>query len=89
MEINYIEEELKKPSIFLNESKLSPDYIPRKLLHREEQFKKLSNIFKTLIEDPGGASKKIIIHGPVGTGKTAVTKRFSSMLMEVAKKKGN
>ena len=88
MEINYIEEELKKPSIFLNESKLSPDYVPRKLLHREEQFKKLSNIFKTLIEDPGGASKKIIIHGPVGTGKTAVTKRFSYMLMDVAKKRG-
>ena len=88
MTSNYIEEILKKPSIFLNESKLSPDYIPKQLLHREEQFKKLSNIFKSLIEDPGGSSKKLIIHGAVGTGKTAVTKKFMTMLAEAAKKRG-
>ena len=88
MEYNYIEEELKKPSIFLNENKLLPDYIPKNLLHREKQFKILSNIFKTIIEDPGGASKKLIIYGDIGTGKSAVVKRFMTMLLSAAAKRG-
>lgn len=84
---NYIEEELKKASIFINENKLSANYVPKNLLFRDDQFKKLSNLFKSIIEDPGGASRQVIIHGPVGTGKTAVIKRFISMLQNAAYKR--
>ena len=85
---NFLEEELRNPSIFINESKLSSNYVPKELLHREKQLKMLSNVFKSTIDDPGGASRQVIIYGPVGSGKTAVIKRFLAMLKDTALKRG-
>ncbi|NVM54422.1 MAG: AAA family ATPase [Candidatus Helarchaeota archaeon] len=81
---NIMKEELKRTSLFRDETKLSIDYTPLDLPHREEPIRKLAHLFKSLIENPGGASKKVIITGTTGTGKTAVTKRFGVMIQEVA-----
>jgi len=82
-----MKEELKRSSLFRDESKLSIDYIPLELPHRENVIRKLTQLFKTLIENPGGASKKVVVTGSTGTGKTAVTKRFGSLIQEIAQEK--
>lgn len=83
-----IEEELLKPSIFKDESKLSIDYVPSNLPHREEELKILANYFKFMIEKPGGLCQKVLIIGPVGTGKTATSKLFGKVFSQSALKKG-
>ena len=84
---NIMKEELKRPTVFRDETKLSIDYTPPDLPHREIIIRKLTQIFKVLIENPGGASKKVIITGSTGTGKTAVTKRFGIMVQELAEER--
>ncbi|MFX0134910.1 MAG: ORC1-type DNA replication protein [Candidatus Hodarchaeota archaeon] len=85
--LNILEEELKKHSIFKDESKLSFDYVPLYLPHRNEELRQLAQFFKVVIEKPGGMSQKVIIHGSNGTGKTAVVKRFGSMIEQTAEKR--
>ncbi|NVM04238.1 MAG: ORC1-type DNA replication protein [Candidatus Helarchaeota archaeon] len=84
---NILEEELKKHSIFKDESKLSFDYVPLYLPHRNEKLRQLAQFFKVIIEKPGGMSQKVIIHGSNGTGKTAVIKRFGAMIENTAEKR--
>ncbi|TFG05500.1 MAG: hypothetical protein EU536_01995 [Promethearchaeota archaeon] len=85
---NIVNDVLKRPTVFRDETKLSIDYTPLELPHREEVIRKLAQLFKTLIENPGGATKKVVITGPSGTGKTAVTKRFGSMIQDFANERG-
>ncbi len=82
-----MKEELKRTSLFRDETKLSIDYTPLVLPHREEEIRNLARLFKALIENPGGASKKVVITGTTGTGKTAITKRFGAMIQDVAEEK--
>ena len=82
-----IEEELTKTTIFKDESKLSIDYVPEHLPHREEEIKKLLSYLRCMIEKPGGMSQKILIIGQVGTGKTATSKLFGKSFTEAAEKR--
>ena len=82
-----LERELDFPSIFKDESKISIDYIPEKLLHREMEFSRLSHFFNTLFQKPYKISQKILITGRNGIGKTAVTKRFGEFIKKSAQKK--
>ena len=50
-------------------------------------MRKLVQSFKTLISSPGRTSHKFIIEGSVGTGKTAVAKRFSEQMIQAAKRR--
>ncbi|MEM1537302.1 MAG: ORC1-type DNA replication protein [Candidatus Nezhaarchaeales archaeon] len=81
-----LEEELRKSKLFKDESKLSIDYVPRLLPHREEQLKLLMRIFKVLIDNPGGMFQKALLIGSVGTGKTAVSKSFGNFLSSYAER---
>jgi len=81
---DYIEDELSRRSVFKSEQFLSIDYVPESLPHRQSEIKKLVQSFKTLISSPGRTSHKFIIEGPVGTGKTAVAKRFSEQMIQAA-----
>lgn len=81
---DYVEDELGKTSVFKSEKYLSIDYVPENLPHRETELRTLAQSFKTMIVSPGQTSQKFIIQGPVGTGKTAVTKRFSEQLVQAA-----
>ncbi len=79
------EEEMGKESIFKDQSILSPDYVPEKLVHREEEFRELVQLFKPVLEDE--ASQRVLISGSVGVGKTALASRFGEVLEKEAKKR--
>lgn len=67
-------------SVFKNREALSFDFVPSKLMHREEQLKRLSSLFRPVIES--NFSQTAFLHGPVGTGKTVTAKRFCMDLKE-------
>ncbi|NVM55501.1 MAG: hypothetical protein HWN66_17470 [Candidatus Helarchaeota archaeon] len=70
--------------MFRDETKLEADYVPVELPHRDAAIQRLTQLFKSLVENPGDASKMVIITGPTGAGKTAVTKRVGAMIQELA-----
>lgn len=69
-----IEETLRGPSVFKDESKLDFGFVPDELPHREEEFKQLTLAMRSILTD--GSPQTMLVRGPVGTGKTALTKRF-------------
>ena len=71
---------LKRSSIFKDLSKLSFDYVPDDLPGREKEIEKLGILFRPVIYNQMG--QNALIRGPVGSGKTAVVKRFCYMLKE-------
>ncbi len=80
------EEELGRESVFRDASKLSPDYVPPMLVHREEEFRQLTRIFRSVIENK--MSQHVLITGSVGVGKTALARRFGEELEPRAKGRG-
>ncbi|KUO43398.1 MAG: hypothetical protein APU95_05990 [Hadesarchaea archaeon YNP_N21] len=80
-----LEEELLRKSVFKDVSKLSPDYVPKKLLYRDEEFRALARIFKPVIESK--ISQRALITGSVGVGKTVLAKKFGEEIVKVARKK--
>ncbi len=83
-----IEKEIVKPSLFRSRESLTPEYIPDKLPHREEELRQLANAFKHLIVSPGSISQRVLIVGSVGTGKTALARVFGRDFTRVARSKG-
>ena len=75
-----LEKELRKPSLIKNPRVLDLKYIPKKLLHREEEQKMLIQYFKPVIEKPGEYSQRVSIIGAIGTGKTAIALKFGEMI---------
>ncbi len=74
-----------RSSIFVDEEKLSPRYIPHTLPHREEQLQLLNNLFRSSLDNPSHAYLKIVqITGEAGTGKTCTSLNFSKQVQEQA-----
>lgn len=61
---------------------LSFTYVPKELPHRDEQMKRMFSIFRSVAES--GVSQNVLLWGRVGTGKTALAKRFSMEFREWA-----
>lgn len=78
----------RRSRVFKDEGRLSPDYVPINLPHREAQLEELASVFNVLLESPGGFSVKVWLVGGVGSGKTATSKRFGAMLEHEAKRRG-
>ncbi|MEB3844821.1 MAG: orc1/cdc6 family replication initiation protein [Desulfurococcales archaeon] len=57
--------------IFRNRDILSPDYIPDKLPHREEQIRRVGSVLAQALKN--SRPNNLFIYGLTGTGKTAVT----------------
>jgi len=85
--IDFFDELLKQPSLFKDESKLDINFVPSKLLHREKELYLLSQLFLVLIINPNTTSRKILITGKTGVGKTATVKYFGKMIVEAALKR--
>jgi cell division control protein 6 len=75
----------RRSRLFKDLSKLSFDYVPEKLVHRGEQWERLWMLFRPVLE--GGASQTAFLIGSVGTGKTAMSKRFCLDFSEEYRKK--
>ena len=76
----------RRSIIIKDGKKLSFDYVPEKLVHREEQMSALRMLFRPVFED--GRSETAFITGGVGTGKTATVKRFCLDMMRYGVEKG-
>ncbi|MFW9772597.1 MAG: Cdc6/Cdc18 family protein [Candidatus Thorarchaeota archaeon] len=83
----YFEELLKKPSLFEDESKLDMNYVPDELPHREKELNLLSQLFLSLITKPNTVSRKVLITGKTGIGKTVTVKKFGEILLEASIKR--
>jgi cell division control protein 6 len=87
MEINYLENQYLNKTLFKREECLEINYLPDKIFHREQELILLSKIFIRLIEKPFLISRKVLIQGAVGIGKTLITKTFGDMLKKSAEKR--
>jgi cell division control protein 6 len=82
---NIIEDELQSKSVIKHPDKLDFDFVPEELVHRDDQQRYLSQMFKPLLSN---VAQNAVIKGPVGTGKTVIAKKFCRTLTDVARKKG-
>ena len=82
---NIIEDELFSSSVIKDLHTLDFDYVPVELPHRTEQLKKLAQLFKPVLSN---IAQNAFVRGPVGTGKTAMTKHFCQSLVSIARKQG-
>jgi cell division control protein 6 len=87
MSIDIFEDLLNKPSIFKDERKLDINFIPDTLPHRNKEVSLLSQLFLTLLTNPNEISRKILVTGKTGIGKTVTVKYFGKLLIQAAKKK--
>ncbi len=76
----------RRSAIIRDPKVLTFDYVPDKLVHREEQMRSLGMLFRPVVESGGPQSALLI--GSVGTGKTATAKRFCMDMMRHAADKG-
>ncbi|MFQ6107731.1 MAG: Cdc6/Cdc18 family protein [Thermoplasmata archaeon] len=73
-------------SVFKDIGKLSFEYLPERLVHREKQMKRLSTLFTPTIES--NITQNAFLIGSVGTGKTHLSKRFCIDFQKYANSKG-
>jgi len=72
--------------IFLDEEKLSLEYVPPKLPYREKELEMLNVFFSSFIKEEKCISPKVLITGSSGTGKTSLCKLFGMNAEKEAKK---
>ena len=81
-----LEAELGGPSVFRDVAKLGFDYVPDALPGRDEEYRQLARALKPILQSPQG--QHLMLTGPVGSGKTALTKRFCTDFKALAGKQG-
>ena len=75
---------LEFPELIKDRQKLSPNYVPRELPHRDRQIKTIGSILASALR--GGVPSNILCYGETGTGKTVVSSYVLEGLLEKAKK---
>ena len=75
---------LRKESVFFDKKALQSNYIPKTILHREEQTKQIANILAPMLK--GDKPSNVFIYGKTGTGKTLTVNYTTQKLFEVAEK---
>ncbi|MHA2164547.1 MAG: Cdc6/Cdc18 family protein [Candidatus Hodarchaeales archaeon] len=82
-------------SVFLDEQEnrgekvFTSSYVPTSIWHREKEMKTLVSYFKSIITNPTNSSRKVVLYGPVGTGKTVISNAFGKELANYLKKQRN
>lgn len=74
--------------IFKDEEKLSPEFVPQYLPHRENELNMLKTFLSSIIDGRPSISTRVIVSGAVGTGKSALVKLFGQTAVSEALKKG-
>ena len=72
--------------IFKNRNALSHNYVPDKILHRDEEIKMLSFYLSFVFQ--GSTPPNVLILGKPGTGKTVVTRRVLSDFKKEVERRG-
>jgi cell division control protein 6 len=72
--------------IIKHKDKLSPDYVPENLPHREEKIKELGFVFRDLLAGDAKDSERVVIVGRTGTGKTATVRLFGKNFEDIAER---
>ncbi|HLF22988.1 MAG TPA: AAA family ATPase, partial [Burkholderiales bacterium] len=80
-----IEQELRGTSVFKDQSKLAFEYVPENLPGRDGEMRQLAQAFRGLLAARTPAN--VTITGPVGSGKTALSKRFCMEFSRAAKER--
>lgn len=81
MENNILEQQFFQRNLLIHEEYLEMNYIPEKFLHRDQELRILSKLFINLLENPFRISRKVLIQGEIGLGKTAIAQVFAQMLL--------
>lgn len=76
----------RKSAIIRDGSKLDYAYVPKDLVHREEQMARLETLFRPLALDSRPCSA--FLTGGVGTGKTVTARRFCADMADYLASKG-
>lgn len=76
-------------SVFRDENILLPEYLPHQIPHREAQLKKLELYFQGVVQTASKASQNVMITGPIGSGKTMLSKLLRESLPKKAMLYGN
>ena len=84
--MSLVEAELGGPTVFKDLSKLDFDWVPPNLPGREAEIKRLTGIYRGMAQ--GANREHALLWGPVGTGKTALAKRFAYDLAAALAKQG-
>ena len=74
------------PGVFKDQSKLSFDFVPETLLHRDRQMQRLQSLFRPLRES--AIASTAFLRGSVGTGKTHLSRRFAVDFAKLAAEAG-
>ena len=74
------------PGVFKDQSKLSFDFVPETLLHRDRQMERLQTLFRPLRD--AAIASTAFLRGSVGTGKTHLSRRFAAEFAKSAAEAG-
>jgi len=74
------------PGVFKDQSKLSFDFVPETLLHRDRQMERLQTLFRPLRD--AAIASTAFLRGSVGTGKTHLSRRFVAEFAKSAAEAG-
>lgn len=76
-----------RQNIISDAEKLSFDYVPDVLVHREKEMQHLFSIFRAIVDSNSG--QRAFLTGNVGTGKSVLSKRFCLDFQDWAAEKGH
>ncbi len=73
-------------SVFKDEAKLDINFIPSRMPHRDKELRLLMEFFSFALKTPEKMAQRVIITGDIGTGKTALSRRFGQEIILEANK---
>lgn len=74
-----LDEAYNTPSVIIDETKLSKDYLPKYLRFRDDHLKALARNFRGILESQV-TTNRVIITGSVGVGKTSLAKKLGEWI---------